>query len=96
MEKNFLLKNCNILQIGGRYLFAGGFRYTPFDPIKSKDKGFFVADQAKENEGQVAPFQRRDTRISYRFNGRKTAGNISLDFQNATNRLNPTNTGFIL
>ncbi len=92
--KEFPFKNGNILQVGGRYLFAGGFRYTPFDPIKSKEKGFYVADQAKENEGQVAPFQRLDTRISYRFNGRKTAGNISLDFQNATNRLNPTNIAY--
>jgi hypothetical protein len=75
-------------------LFSGGFRYTPFDPIKSKEKGFYVADQTRENEGQVSPFQRLDTRIAYRFNGKKTSGNISLDFQNATNRLNATNVAY--
>jgi hypothetical protein len=92
--KEFPFKNGNILQIGGRYLFSGGFRYTPFDPIKSKEKGQYVGDQTKENEGQVAPFQRLDTRIAYRFNGEKTSGNISLDFQNATNRLNATNIAY--
>jgi hypothetical protein len=92
--KEFPFKNGNILQIGGRFLFSGGFRYTPFDPIKSKEKGFYVADQTRENEGQVAPFQRLDTRIAYRFNGKKTSGNISLDFQNATNRLNATNVAY--
>ena len=92
--KEFPFKNGNILQIGGRYLFAGGFRYTPYDAVKSKEKGFYVGDQTKENDGQVAPFQRLDTRISYRFNGKKTAGNVSLDFQNATNKLNPTNIAY--
>ena len=92
--KEFPFKNGNILQIGGRYLLSGGFRYTPFDPIKSKEKGYYVGDTKQENEGQVAPFRRLDTRIAYRYNGRKTSGNISLDFQNATNRLNATNIAY--
>jgi hypothetical protein len=92
--KEFPFKNGNILQIGGRYLFSGGFRYKPFDPIKSKEKSFYVADQTRENEGQVAPFQRLDTRIAYRFNGKKISKNISLDFQNAIIRLNATNAAY--
>jgi hypothetical protein len=92
--KEFPFKNGNILQIGGRYLFSGGFRYTPFDPVLSKEKGYYVADQTKENEGQVQSFKRLDTRIAYRFNGEKTSGNVSLDFQNATNRLNPTSIAY--
>ena len=48
LEKNFLLKNCNILQIGGRYLFAGGFRYTPFDPINLKTRAFMLQTKPKK------------------------------------------------
>lgn len=92
--KEFPFKNGNILQIGGRYLFNGGFRYTPLDPVLSKAQGKYVADQTRENEGQVPAFRRLDTRIAYRFNGAKTSGNISLDFQNATNRLNATNVAY--
>jgi CarboxypepD_reg-like domain len=92
--KEFPFKNGNILQIGGRFLYNGGFRYTPLDVAKSKLAGRYVGDQTRENQGQVAAYTRLDTRIAYRYNRKKTAGNISLDFQNATNKLNATNVAY--
>jgi hypothetical protein len=92
--KEFPFKNGNILQIGGRFLYNGGFRYTPLDVAKSKIAGRYIGDQTRENQGQVAEYTRLDTRIAYRYNRKKTAGNISLDFQNATNKLNATNVAY--
>jgi CarboxypepD_reg-like domain/TonB-dependent Receptor Plug Domain len=92
--KEFPFKNGNILQLGGRFLYNGGFRFTPLDAAKSKAAGKYIGDQTKENEGQVPAYSRLDTRVAYRFNGKKTGGNISLDFQNATNKLNATNVAY--
>ncbi len=38
--KEFPFKNGDNLQIGGRYLFSGGFGYTPYNPVLSKEKGY--------------------------------------------------------
>ncbi len=87
-------KNGGALQIGGRFLFNGGFRYTPFDPILSGTSGKFVPKEYAEYEGQVPAFKRLDTRIAYRFNKRRLSGNISLDLQNVLNYKNPTSIGY--
>lgn len=92
--KEFAFKNGGILQIGGRFLLNGGFRYTPFDPILSRTSGKYVAKEFAEYEGQVPAYRRLDTRVAYRFNKRKLSGNISLDFQNVLNYLNPTSIGY--
>lgn len=94
LGKEFQFENGNILQLGGRYLFYGGFRYTPYDPILSKEKGQFVAKKGADFQGQVPPFKRLDARIAYRYNRSRTSGNISLDIQNAFNTFNATNVGY--
>lgn len=94
LGKEFPFKNGGILQIGGRFLFNGGFRYTPYDPVLSAEQGRYVAKTDAYNEGYVPPYQRLDTRIAYRFNKKKLSGNMSLDIQNALNRLNPTSIGY--
>lgn len=92
--KEFNFKKGRILQIGGRYMYSGGFRYTPYDPVLSKEKGYYVALKDADFSMQVPAYQRLDTRIAYRFNARKVAGNLSLDVQNITNRINPTSVGY--
>ncbi len=92
--KEFYLKKGRILQLGGRLLFNGGFRYTPYDPAKSAEKGEYVALKDADFTRQVPPYYRVDTRFAYRFNARKVSGNISLDIQNVMNRINPTSVGY--
>jgi hypothetical protein len=86
--KEFSLKKGRILQMGGRFLFSGGGRFTPFDPVLSKIQGTYVPQKGEDNTGQVPNYYRLDTRIQYRYNAKKMAGSISLDIQNALNRIN--------
>ncbi|SOE23875.1 TonB-dependent Receptor Plug Domain [Spirosomataceae bacterium TFI 002] len=95
LGKEFSFKKGGILQIGGRFLFNGGFRYTPYDPILSAEAGRYIEKAGAYNEGYVAPYQRLDTRIAYRFNKPKLSGNISLDIQNTLNKLNATSVGYV-
>ncbi|WP_082391177.1 TonB-dependent receptor [Jiulongibacter sediminis] len=94
LGKEFYFKKGRILQIGGRYLYKGGFRYTP--PIISEtiEKGYYVNDLERTYSGQVPPYQRMDGRISYSYNGSKVSGKINLDIQNVLNRQNPSSIGF--
>lgn len=92
--KEFPLRRGSILQIGARFLLNGGFRYTPLDPVLSKAQGRYVAQAGADFAEQVPAYKRLDSRIAYRFNRSKLAGNISLDIQNTLNRINPTRVGY--
>ncbi|MFZ1457783.1 MAG: TonB-dependent receptor [Saprospiraceae bacterium] len=82
------------LQIGGRFLLSGGGRYTPYDPVLSQIAGSYIAKSEAEYAGQLPVYYRLDTRIQYRFNAKKYAGSISLDVQNAINRINASGIGY--
>jgi hypothetical protein len=92
--KEFALNKGRILQVGGRYLLYGGFRYTPYDPVQSALKRTFVPQAGADFAEQVPAYQRLDTRIAYRFNGAKVAGILSLDIQNTLNRINPSRVAY--
>jgi hypothetical protein len=92
--KEFYLRKSRIIQIGGRFLYNGGFRYTPFDPVLSKAQGRYVENIDAINTGQVSAYQRLDMRFAYRFNARRWAGNISLDIQNVLDKKNATNVAY--
>lgn len=94
LGKEFPVGKGNILQIGGRFLLNGGFRYTPHDPVKSAASGRYVALAGADFAKQVPSYQRLDARIAYRFNKQKLAGNVSLDVQNGLNRINPSRVGY--
>ncbi len=91
MGKEFTFKKGSVLQVGGRVLYNGGFRYTPHDPILSQAEGNFVPLQGSSFEGQVAPYFRLDTRIAFRRNRKRVASILALDIQNVLNRPNPNN-----
>jgi hypothetical protein len=78
-----------VLQFGARLIYNGGFRYTPLDPEKSAEKGYFVSEEGEYNEANMPPYWRIDTRLAYRFSRPKYAMNISVDVQNVTNHKNP-------
>lgn len=91
--KEFNLGKSRVLQIGGRLLMSGGGRYTPFDPVLSRIAGTYVASNA-EFGARLPAYWRIDSRIQYRFNANKVAGNVSLDLQNTTNRINASGVSY--
>lgn len=91
LGKEFSFRKGRVLQVGGRVLYNGGFRYTPFDPVLSQQEGTFVPLEGAAFEGQVPPYFRIDARISFRRNGKRTSSILSLDIQNVLNRPNPNN-----
>jgi hypothetical protein len=88
LAKEWSIKGRNTLQIGGRVLYNGGYRFTPLDEAASLAAGTYVPLANHRNAGQVDPYFRIDSRIQYRING-KRAVVWSLDIQNTTNRFNP-------
>jgi len=88
--REFLFKNGSVLQLGGRSIYNGGFRYTPLDEAESLKQNKFVTRKGAEYSLQAPAYFRIDGRISYRTNRRKYATVVSLDVQNATNRINTT------
>lgn len=78
----------DVLQVGGRLLRSGGFRYTPHDPELSALAGFYVPRYNAAYEGQNPAYYRLDGRIAWRFNRKKTSGTVTLDVQNVLNRAN--------
>lgn len=86
--KEFPLKNGNTFQAGARYLLSGGFRYTPYDPVRSAAEGRYVELQNADFSEQVPAYSRLDARFAYRYNARRLSGNISLDVQNVFNHIN--------
>jgi hypothetical protein len=92
--REFLLKKNRVIQIGGRLLYNGGFRYSPYDPVLSQQQGNYVIKAGEEWSGQVPAYFRIDARMAYRFNNPKYAGNISLDIQNLTSKANVNSVGY--
>jgi len=82
------------LQIGARYTLNGGFRYSPYDPVKSAIAGTYVALAGAEMTSQMPPYWKVDGRIAYRFNRPKWAMNISVDISNITGHKNPSDVGY--
>lgn len=81
-------KKGGALQFGARLMYNGGYRYTPFDPIRSDEENRYVPLANSYWASQVTPYHRVDSRIAYRFNKKRYSGSISLDIQNLTNRKN--------
>jgi len=90
----YFKKKGSILQLGGRYLLKGGFRYTPLNQAASAEIGRYVEDATQIYAGQVPVYKRLDARISYSYNKPKMAGKINLDIQNVLNNINATSVGF--
>ncbi|CAG5069681.1 hypothetical protein DYBT9623_02417 [Dyadobacter sp. CECT 9623] len=78
----------NIFAANIKLLAAGGNMSTPVDLEKSREKGRTERDWSKSYSEQLPHYFRGDLRVSYTRNKKRTASTISLDLQNATNRLN--------
>ncbi len=78
----------NLIGTNIKLLWAGGNRYTPINAEQSRERGFAVYRQDQLFGEQADAYFRTDLRISYRKNNPKASYILSLDLQNATNRLN--------
>lgn len=87
-------KKGGALQFGARLLYNGGYRYTPHDPVLSAAQNRYVPLANSFNAGQVTPYSRIDSRISYRYNKKRYSGSISLDIQNLTGKKNLNGTSY--
>lgn len=88
--REFMFKNGSVFQIGGRSIFNGGFRYTPLDVTASAQEKTYIMLKGADYSLQAPAYFRIDGRVSYRTNRRRYATVVSLDVQNATNKINVT------
>ena len=87
--KEWTFRSGNTFLLGGRSLYNGGFRFTPFDAAASELARAYVPDTTQPWADQVDPYFRIDTRTAYRFNFSNSSLLLSLDIQNLTNHDNP-------
>ena len=78
----------NILGFNGKFILAGGNRYTPIDLEASIAEGEQVLFEDRRFEAKAGDYARFDLGVSYRINRSKLTHTIMLDIQNVTNRLN--------
>lgn len=87
--KEWDMKNNKRLEVGGRILWSGGMRYTPFDTQKSMETGRAVYVQSEAYAEQNKNYFRMDARVALRKNAARFSWKLSLDIQNLTNYQNP-------
>ena len=75
-------------------IYAGGFRDTPIDLEKSKQKGSTVYREKEAFSLRNPAYFRTDLRVSLKWNRKSMTSTLSLDIQNMTNRQNIFNKSF--
>lgn len=86
--REFIFKKSRVIQFGFRGMINGGFLYTEPDLEKSITFNTYISKYSETNKLKAPPYKRIDSRISYRYNGKRTSGQIALDIQNLTNYAN--------
>ena len=76
------------IDINIRAVAGGGRRIIPHDEEKTLEDGedVYLYDQAYDS--RMAPYFRIDTRVGYKYNGRRIRHEIAVDLTNITNRPN--------
>ena len=78
----------NILGVNGKFLLAGGNRYTAINLLASIDAGDTVKDRDNPYTERGDTYYRFDIGFSYKINTNKMTHTILFDIQNVTNREN--------
>jgi hypothetical protein len=78
----------NTIGINAKYLFRGGYRYTPVDEKRSVKSKRIIYMTAATYDGQLPDFVRIDAGINFRRNHPNYSWIVMLDIQNATNHKN--------
>lgn len=77
-----------IIGVNTKLIYVGGMRYTPLDVDATIAQQGEVYQELKPNTVKNPDYFRIDIRVSIKRNYAKTTSTLSLDLQNATNRLN--------
>jgi hypothetical protein len=82
------LRENSAIDFNIRAVAGGGRRIIPHDEEKTLADGedIYLYDQAYDS--RMAPYFRLDTRVGYKYNGRRIRHEIALDLTNITNRPN--------
>lgn len=89
IAKEFVFKNKNSLNIGGKVTFAGARRYSPIDTLATRNEREYIEKSDLKNTQRFgSPYRRFDVRIAYRINAKKASHEIAFDLVNVTNRKN--------
>jgi len=89
IAKEFVFKNKNSLNIGGKVTFAGARRFSPMDTLATRYEREYVENSELKNTQRFgSPYRRLDIRIAYRINAKKVSHEIAFDLVNVTNRKN--------
>jgi hypothetical protein len=78
----------NSIGINTKYVFRGGYRFTPVDEKRSLNSKRIIYNNTSTYESQLPDFWRLDAGINFRRNHTRYSWIIMLDIQNATNRKN--------
>lgn len=87
-------KQKNVFGLNGKFVLAGGNRFTPIDLAASRAAGYTVRIDSRPFEDQAEAYYRFDLGVSYKVNTKKMTHTIRLDAQNVTNRQNIFSTYF--
>jgi hypothetical protein len=87
--KEWELGNNRRLEAGGRILWSGGMRYSPFDVERSIETGRSIYIYSQAYTAQNKNYFRVDARVALRKNTERFSWKLSLDIQNLTNYQNP-------
>ncbi len=86
--KEWQFQSGNIFEVGLKFLYSDGLRYTPINEGLSELFRRTVEFQDQAFANKTIFYFRMDLRISYRKNLPNRSWKLSLDIQNATNRVN--------
>lgn len=78
----------NLFGLNGKFIYAGGRKYSPINFQESLRLDEQVIDQSQINTLTADPYIRVDFSASYRINSKKVAHYLLLDVQNLLNREN--------
>lgn len=71
-----------------KFVYAGGYRTTPIDVIKSSAEGYTIFKEREAFSLQNPAYFRSDLRLSVKWNRKHITKTLSLDIQNISNHLN--------
>ncbi len=82
------LRENSAIDFNIRAVAGGGRRIIPYDEEKTLEDGedVYLYDQAYDS--RMAPYFRIDTKVGYKYNGRRIRHEIAVDLTNITNRPN--------
>lgn len=86
--KEFKLGSKASLSFDTKLTYAGGRRYTPIDLVASQTWDQEIRQWDQPNSAQYDPYFRLDFKTTFRFNGKRTSQQFSVDLQNITGQQN--------